>query len=171
MSEEISRRAYVEQAPPIIGEIAELVVKGAAYREQAITILHDTVRALKRAAKRAEALPEEFERIELVQSRGPVLEFSGKLLASDEFTTRGRDPLCIKMEVWLSQRGHYVAASFSEPSDRQGFETVRATVVKRQDDELSMRLAVMEAFEWNDRAKSMVRKQLGWNLKVDVDEA
>lgn len=130
----------------------------------------DATRALKRIIDRAATLPEEYERVEIPQSRGPVLEFTGKLLASDEFTTRGRDPLTIKMEIWLSQKGHYVAASFSVPAGRQGFETIRATVVKRQDDERDMRLAVMDAFEWHDHAKSMVRKKLGWVLKVDVDE-
>lgn len=130
------------------------------------TVLSDAVLALKRLNKRA-AVPEGMERIEIVQQRGPTLEFTGILIASSDFETRGRDPMRVEFEIYETVGGALVAVSASEPTDREGIELVNATVVERQDDALAMRCAVMAHFDWHDRARNMAKK-LGWSLRMEV---
>jgi hypothetical protein len=126
----------------------------------------DFERALKRIAKRAQVAPS-FERVEIVQHRGATIEFSGRLLARDEFVTRGNDPMRIEFEIWESAAGALIAVRSSEPAEREGVEIVWATVVETGPDPLAMHCAVMDAFDWQDRARSMARK-LGWSLRVEV---
>lgn len=102
------------------------------------------------------------------QSRGPTIEFAGKLLASDEFTTKGRDPMKIRLEIWETRGGALIAASYSEPADREGFEDARAEVVEPSENAQAMRFAVMGFFGWDNRARSMARK-LGWSLRMEVE--
>lgn len=137
--------------------------------QEAITILADTERAMKRAVRRAEAVPDEFERVEIRQSRGPTLEFTARLLAEHEWTTRGDEPLDIRLEVWLTRAGAMIAASYAVPAHGEGYESVRATVVPASDDALAMRLAVMDAFDWSTGARNIANKQLKWSLRVEVE--
>lgn len=167
MTDNISKRAYIEQAPPIIGEIAELVIKGSAYRQQAVSILNDTVRSLKRAARRSE-IPEGMERVEIPQARGPTVEFNGRLLCETSFDTRRGTPLTIHLEVWESAGGALIAVTASTLPGGEGREDCRVTVVPPQDDQQAMRLAVMEHFGWELRARAMVKK-IGWSLRLEVD--
>ncbi|CDO34026.1 hypothetical protein [Novosphingobium sp. KN65.2] len=111
----------------------------------------------------------EYERIEIKQNRGPTLEFNGKEIASTEFETRGRDPMQITLEVYETPAGALVAISSSVPADRpDGFEDVRAHVVRPTDDVGAMQREVMEFFGWADRARSMLRKA-GWSFKMEID--
>jgi hypothetical protein len=131
-------------------------------------VLADAVQALKRLNKRAESLSDDWERVEIVPQRGATLEFSGRLLASDEFESRGADPMRVSLEIWETQGGALVAVFSSEPATRKGVEVVNAAVVPAQADAHAMRLAVMDFFDWDNRARTMARK-LGWNLRVEVD--
>lgn len=110
----------------------------------------------------------EYELVKLKQNRGPMLKFMGKLLADEEFTTRGRDPLTIIMEIWQTEGGALVACTKSWPAEREGHRDQRATVVE-PGDEQAMQFTVMEHFEWEARARSMVKKQLDWVLVQEVD--
>lgn len=139
-----------------------------AARQEVLNALADCERALYRAAKRAEEVPEEFDRVEIVQTYGPKLEFTGKLLCEGKHETRGRDPLSIRMEIWQTQGGALIAASYAEPADRQGFETAQATVVEPQDDAQAMRFAVMDHFRWDSNARQMVVKKLKWSMRREV---
>lgn len=169
MTNEISRKAYVEQAPEIIGEIAELVVKGANYRQEAMTVLAEAKRALLRAAKRAETLSGEWDRIEINQARGPRIEFTGRLLADTKFETRGRDPMQIKMEIWQTKAGALIGATYTAYADRPDAEEADAVIVPYQENEQAMRFAILDHFEWDVRARSMATKTLKWSLRLDVE--
>lgn len=159
----ISNLRVFERLAAIIG-----LVGTSDWQQEQNSILADAERALKRAAKRAEALPDEFERIEVVQQRGPRIEFVGRLLSEQEWVTRGSDPMKVAFEIWETQGGALVAISSTEPADRVGIEIVKAIVVERQDDVLAMRLAVMDFFDFHDRARTMARK-IGWDLRVEVE--
>ena len=132
-----------------------------------ISVLADCARALKRIAARA-SVPAEMERVEIVQARGPTVEFSGRLLAETSFAMRRGTALEITLEIFQTQGGALVAVSSSTLPGGRGREDARVTVVPLQDDVHAMRLAVMAAFEWNDRARSMVRK-LGWSIRQEVE--
>lgn len=87
------------------------------------------------------------------------MEFEGRLIAED---SSGQ----VAMEIWLSRGGALIAVT--EAPMRGGTDT-RATVVEPQDDEQAMRFAVMDAFGWDNRARTMVRKQLQWSLVQEIE--
>ena len=130
-------------------------------------VLSDAIRTMKRLNARQETLPAKVERVELVPQRGPRIEFVGRLLARDDWNTSGRDPMNVEFDIWETRGGALVAVSVSEPIERDGVEVVKVEVVERQDDAQAMRLAVMDFFDWHNRARSMARK-LGWDLRVEV---
>lgn len=134
---------------------------------ETLSIIADAERAFKRAAKRA-AVPADYERVEFKQHRGPTIEFTGRRIAQHEFETRGRDPMLVSFEIYETAGGALVAVKETEPADRAGHAVVTATVVERHDDAQAMRFAVMDAFDWHDRARNMAKK-LGWSLKVEVE--
>ena len=133
---------------------------------QAKGAIADAQAALKRIIKRAEAAPD--ERWEINVSRGPRLEFSGKLLCCDTFTTKTRDPLEIELSIYQTEGGALIGVSSAVPAERQGHETIEATVVEPSDDVQAMRFAIMDGFNWALHARSMVSKKLGWSLRREV---
>ena len=152
-----------------LAHVAKLAGETASVAgQQVASILADTERALKRAAKRAESLPEEWDRQEIKPHAGPTIEFHGRLLAETKWVTTGRDPLDCAMEIWETRAGALIAVFASIPVDRDGFECVQVKVVEPSEDAQAMRLAVMEHFEFDNRARSMARK-LGWDLRVEVE--
>lgn len=137
-------------------------------RQSALKVIDDAARALRRISSRAE-VPEDLERFEIKQAKGPTIEFTGTLLCRDAFTTEGRDPYRIRIELYLTRANAYVAVSSSEPIEWEGHEVVRAVVVPPSDDEQARRYAVLDAFEWHVRARSMVSKRLKWSLREEVE--
>jgi len=156
-------RARLSALEPLVTEAAALDFAAAG------TILADAERALKRAIKRAETLPAEFERIELVPTRGPVVEFSGRQIAEDSYQTKGADPLDVVMEVWETRGGAIVGMRSAMPAGRDGFEIVDVAVAEPRDDVDAMRAEIMDLFDWHVRAKSMMRKQAGWSFRREVE--
>lgn len=151
-----------------LNALAEQVAAAAPANTPAtLAVLADCERALKRITSRGKPLPEEYERVEIVQASGPTIEFSGRLLAENGYTTRGPQPLEIKLEIWESLAGALVAVSSSTLPGEQGREDCRVTVVEPSEDVQAMRLEVMQGLGWHDRARTMARK-LGWSLKREV---
>lgn len=128
----------------------------------------DARRAMNRILKRAEQLPAEWERVEFVQDRGPTIEATAHLLAETTFETGRGQPLEMSLEIWETQGGALIAVSATTLPGGAGREDLRATVVPPIDDAQAMRFAVMDAFHWHQRARSMVRK-LGWSLRTEID--
>jgi len=102
------------------------------------------------------------------QTRGPAIKFTGREIAHTEFTTKGRDPLSWIFEIWETAGGAMIAVTSSAPDQREGVDDVRATVVELGEAQ-AMQFAVMDHFDWTQRAKSMVRDQLGWKLVLEVE--
>lgn len=129
----------------------------------------------------AVAKGEASARVTIKQSRGPTLEFQGRLLAHTEW--EARDGL-MRLELWQTERGALIPVTRSRFDDEGRRALVSATVVEPyrladqkvavpgevpQTDDALMRFAVMDHFDWTDRARSMVRDQLGWVLKRVVE--
>ncbi|KPL67392.1 hypothetical protein SZ64_04295 [Erythrobacter sp. SG61-1L] len=130
-------------------------------------ILSKAEKNLIRVATRDQGVPG-FDEVEIPQPRGPTVCFRGRMLADTQWTTRGTDPLLISLELWETEAGALVAAAFSEPAGREdGFEDCRVLVVDPTADIQAAHFAVMEHFQWADRARSMVR-ELGWDLRQEV---
>lgn len=137
------------------------------WTQEVNSITSDAVRAIKRAARRAE-VPEGYERITFTQDKGPTIEATVRLLAETSFQIMGRQTLDIALEIYETAAGALLAVSASTLPGGTGREDVRVTVVPPSADVLAMRIAVMDAFDWHQYARSMARK-LGWNLIVEVD--
>lgn len=118
-------------------------------------------------------MEDEYELEEIKQTRGPMLKFEGKLLCEDQGGP-------VHMEVWQTRGGALIAVTSAEMHRGPSGLDVRATVVEPGEmadaltepawerEQQRMRLAVMEAFNWDNRARSMVRKQLKWQLVQEV---
>lgn len=100
----------------------------------------------------------EMQQKSIRQRRGPTIKFTGALIAKTEFDMRGGQEM--RLEIWQTAGGALVAVSASD-------EETRATVVE-PGEEMNMRCAVMDAFDWNERARSMVKDQLKWRLQKHV---
>lgn len=109
----------------------------------------------------------EYEKVEIAQNRGPRLLFDGRLLASTSFAVPAKG-LTIDLEIWQTRGGSLVAANFSSFDNGTGREFGEAVVIEPGPDEQARQFAVMDQFEWSDRARSMVRKQLKWKLSRQV---
>lgn len=110
----------------------------------------------------------DYEKIRIVQSRGPVIEADAALLASDEFDVR-RDNTRMRMEIWQTQGGALIAVTRGEAMQGGDVREIVEAAVVPPGDEQTMRFAVMSAFDWSDRARSMVRRTLKWDLKMRVE--
>lgn len=133
---------------------------------EAANVLATATNQLRRAIKRAEALPDQWERFEIRQVNGPVIEFTGRLLCETSFADR-RAGNQVTLELYETRGGAMVAVRAFERSD--GGESEAATVITPTDDVQATRFAVMEAFNWHTEAKTMVRKKLGWDLRIEVE--
>ncbi len=101
------------------------------------------------------------------QSRGAAIRFRGECIASTSFDSRGGPMM---LEIWETERRALIPVTRGETPN--GRPDVRAAIVRLVDGAdaptLEMRLAVMDFFEWADRARSMVRDQLKWSLLIEV---
>lgn len=110
-----------------------------------------------------------FSPAEVRQTRGPVLEFDGRLLCEKTFETRGSPPLEIVLEIWETSGGALIAASYSHPADCDGYEDVRAAVIPPGGEEIDRHCAVMDFFDWHNHARDMAKKRLGWKFRKVVE--
>jgi hypothetical protein len=136
--------------------------------QEAYSILADTERALKRAAKRAESLSGEWERVEFLPTRGATVEFTGRLLVEDEFESRGPTPIAAHMQIWETKGGALVAVDETQRIGTDSTPRLAVLMAPPIADVQEQRFAVMEHFGWSSRARSMARK-LGWSLRVEVE--
>jgi hypothetical protein len=93
------------------------------------------------------------------QRRGPAIRFTGAMIAKTEFDLR--DDRTMRLELWQTEGGALIAVSTTD-------QETRAEVVE-PGEELAMRCAVMDAFDWHDRARTMVKEQLKWKLVREVN--
>lgn len=155
--------------------VMESVARAMGEGQEVFSALAECERTIKRAAKRAEALPEGYERVEFVQTRGPRVEFTGRLLV--EHGHDSRKGYRHEAEIWETRGGALIAMSATMPLDGEGFEDVRVAVVEpvwRKGDDLpenllAMRFAVMDHFNWDMGVRSAVTKKLGWKLSMEVE--
>lgn len=133
--------------------------------QEAANVLAVATEQLRRAMKRAEALADDWQRISIPQHFGPTVEFTGRLISDTSFNDR-REGRSVTLELYETQAGAMIAVCAFELRD--GAEAEMATVVSPTGDVQADRFAVMEAFKWRDEAKKMVRKKLGWDLRVEI---
>jgi len=104
-----------------------------------------------------------MEDITIKQTRGPAIYSKGELICETEFRTSAG---LMALEVWETAGGALIGMSRMDYDS--GDLDVRGCVVEPQDDRGAMQREVMEFFGWADRARSMVRKQTDWDLRLRV---
>ena len=167
-----------------LGKIARDAIAVGASEAQALSLIADCRNGMVRMQNRARSAPG-FERFEIRQINGPNVEFTGRLLCETTLS-ENRAGLTIVFELYETAGGALVAVSASNLADGSGHEDERATIIKpnqtwtmegvnegrpmtQSDETQAMRFAVMDAFGWRTEAKAMVRKKLGWDLRVEID--
>lgn len=131
-----------------------------------MSAVHTAKSAVRRVIKRAADLSERIELVEVVQTRGPRLEFNGELIAEKRFDVRTRDDMELEFEVWRTTAGALVAVKTS--LHESGFEGVSAHVVPYRDNEQEMQDEVMGFFDWSSEARDMM-KRAKWTFRRWVD--
>ncbi len=116
---------------------------------------------------RAERLANQpLEQHKIPQTRGPLLQFAGRKIAETTFDTPGPTPSRMTCQIWETKGGAYIAVTDYVTDD---FGDVRAIVVDAGPDEQARRFAVMKAFQWEQSAMKMARKQLGWDFVLEIE--
>ncbi len=124
-------------------------------------------------------------------SRGAPVRFKGRIIAETEWDTK--DGCWMRFTVWETKGGAYIAVIDGDVPGKpdqvhckvgvvepiyQG-EPVLGPVVEerpgiiihsmeRPRDETAMQIAVLSHFDWHDRAKAMLKRELGWSPYVVV---
>jgi hypothetical protein len=130
-------------------------------RQEIMNALVNCANTIRRAVKRAEAVPAEYVRVELVPKVGATVEFTGRMLRQDAFEVAAGK---IKLEVWQTESGALVAVDSFDNGER-GEQIKVCTPSGGIEDQ---QVAIMDFFGWTNRARSMARK-LGWSVRKDVE--
>lgn len=110
-------------------------------------------------------------------NHGETVEFEGQLLCEDRYeywvrVQRDEEECFVAhQQIWQTRGGNLVAVITKGPENGSGHQDTKIKVVEVAGDEPSIdeRCAVMELFDWRDRARVMVRRQLKWKLVRKVD--
>lgn len=107
----------------------------------------------------------EYETITIRCSKREALRFKGKLIAETEWTTK--HDTTMRFEIWETQGGTLIPVIEGELPGEDAVK-VSAEVVPPHPNPFEQQVAVMQFFEFHDRARSMVKKQLKWRLVREV---
>lgn len=131
-------------------------------------------------------MTEEYQAKTLKPSRSAPVRFKGRIIAETEWTTG--EGCWMRFTVWETKGGAYIAQISGDvpgkpdqvhctvgvvepiwkPGSAVGGEvetnlgTMRPIGGEPERDETAMQIAVLDLFEWHDRAKAMVKRELGW---------
>lgn len=114
----------------------------------------------------------EYQKVELIQTRGPVLRFKGKLLGETEWDAR--DGTLMILQVYQTEGGALIAVREGQREGSDKRDDLKAHVVEPIDslDELAatqiMRFEVLDFFEWTDRARTFAKRVLKWSLVQEI---
>lgn len=118
-------------------------------------------------------MTEEMKPKTLKPSRGVPVRFIGRIIAETEWDTR--DGCWMRFTVWETRGGAYIAQISgdvpSKPDQVHCSVGVVEPIIVNSDgdrDETAMQIAVLEAFDWHDRAKAMLKRELGWAPWIEV---
>jgi hypothetical protein len=121
---------------------------------EAATIMAEAERKAWRTIQRRDVL-DDMERVELDQTEGAKIEFTGSLLRREEYQ-RASDGMIFAAELWATKGGNWVAV----------WESGGHVSVKRIDTGDVM--AAMEFWQWGSVARTLAKK-LKWDMRVEID--
>lgn len=109
-------------------------------------------------------------------SRSVPIRFIGRVIAETEWTTRHDS--WMRFTVYETRGGAYIAVTEGSVPGKPDHIDRTATVVEPIYDEagqfgdidaVAMQIAVLEHYEFHDRAKQMLKNELGWSPFVTVE--
>lgn len=120
----------------------------------AATIMADAARQAWRTIQRAD-VPADMERVELDQTDGPKIEFTGSLIHRQDYV-REKDGMVFAAELWMTKGGNWVAV----------WESDGHVSAKRVD--AGDVLTAMDFWQWGSVARTLAKK-LKWDLRMEID--
>lgn len=128
----------------------------------------------------------EFQKKTIKPSRSVPIRFIGRIIAETEWTTKHDS--WMRFTVWETRGGAYIAVTEGdepgkpdqvhcsvtvvEPINRAGrYQLTEGGALLTADidrDETAMQIAVLDHFDWHDRAKAMLKRELGWAPVIEV---
>jgi len=119
--------------------------------------VQQAINALHKVIKRAE-VPDDMERYSWGATLGPIYEFNGVEIYSDEYTDK--DGNVLRLDLAMTEAGKLVVW---QERISMGKETSFVDVCDGDD-----YIGVMNACRWSDMARTMAKK-LRWDLRVEID--
>lgn len=120
----------------------------------AALIMSDAARLAKRAIERGD-VPDDMERVELAQTEGPIVEFTGSLIRREEYK-RAHDGVIFAAELWITKAGNWVVVWESDGH-------VAAKGLEANDT-----FGAMDFWHWGSVARTLAKK-LKWDLRMDIE--
>ena len=115
----------------------------------------------------------EYQNKTLKPSMGAPVRFTGRIIAETQWDTR--DGCWMRFTVWETRGGAYIARIDGDVPGKPDQVHCKVGVVEPiivsadgERDEIAMQIAVLDHFEWHDRAKAMLKRELGWAPVVEV---
>lgn len=109
---------------------------------------------------------DEFQPKTIKPSRSVPVRFKGRIISETQWDTR--DGCWMRFTVWETKGGAYIAVIDGDAPGKPDQIHCKATVIDPilngagARDDVSMQIAVLNAFDWHDRAKQMLKADLGW---------
>jgi hypothetical protein len=121
-------------------------------------------------------MTEEYQQKTLRPSRSVPVKFKGRIIAETEWSTK--HDTWMRFTVWKTKGAAYIAVIEGDVPGKPDQVDRTVTVVEpipklerdgtHQLDETAMQIAVLDAFDWHDRAKSLLKRELGWSPVWEV---
>jgi hypothetical protein len=110
----------------------------------------------------------EYTPTKITPDRSAPLRFNGKLIAHTEWETNRGDTM--RFEIWQTAGGALIAVREGDGDDGYTDAIVVEPTeawqgVGKGHPPFAMVDAVLSFFQFHDRARSMVKKQLGWRME------
>ena len=111
-------------------------------------------------------MTEEYQAKTLKPSRGAPVRFKGRIIAETEWDTR--DGCWMRFTVWETRGGAYIAQISGDVPGKPDQVHCSVTVVEPHPNPTAMQIAVLQHFDFHDRAKAMLKRELGWSPVIEV---
>lgn len=124
-------------------------------------------------------MTDQFQPKTLKPSRGAPVRFKGRIIAETQWGTGKFQPggkeCWMRFRVWETRGGAYITEIGGDVPGKPTqvhctvgiVEPIMDAVGER--DETAMQIAVLQQFDFHDRAKAMLKRELGWSPYVVVE--
>ena len=117
-------------------------------------------------------MTEEYQPKTLKPTRSVPVRFKGRIIAETQWDTK--DGCWMHFTVWETPGGAYITEIAGDAPGKP--DQVHCTVgvvepimdAAGERDDIAMQITVLEQFEFHDRAKAMLKRELGWAPWIEV---